>query len=267
MICPSCGQQTEEGKFCTNCGAPLPVENNAATQEPVNTDPTLEQESNVGEPSQPLASGQQQNQSQSNDFMETVKRETSQFGAFFVKLLKKPSEGQNVTSSQLISGIITIVIFSLLISLGSYIISSSIGSYFMRVSFVDSFLLPLIQFLVLFGVIAAISFAGVKIGGQSLSFTAVVAKTGAYSVPFLVLTVLGSLLALVGISLSGIFILVGLLGPILVVPTFILLEKPAPAFDRIYLLIGIYFVTLLASGYLLVNISSVLFGGMLSSFL
>jgi hypothetical protein len=265
MICPSCGQQTEEGKFCTNCGAPLPVENNAATQEPVNTDPTLEQESNVGEPSQPLASGQQQNQSQSNDFMETVKRETSQFGAFFVKLLKKPSEGQNVTSSQLISGIITIVIFSLLISLGTYIISSSIGSYFMQVSFVDSFLLPLIQFLVLFGIIAAISFAGVKLGGQSLSFTDVVAKTGAYSVPFLVLTVLGSLLALVELPLSGTIILIGLIGPVLLVPTLILLERPAPAFDRIYLLIGIYFVTLLASGYLLANVVDALLGGMMGS--
>ncbi|WP_042220426.1 zinc ribbon domain-containing protein [Oceanobacillus manasiensis] len=265
MICPNCGQQTEEGKFCTNCGAPLPVENNAATQEPVNTDPTIEQESNVGEPSQPLSSGQQQNQSQPNDVMETVKRESSQFGSFFVKLLKNPSEGKNIASSHLIPGIITIVIFSLLISLGTYIITSSIGSYFMEVSFVDSFLIPLIQFLILFGIIAAISFAGVKIGGQSLSFTDVVAKTGAYSVPFLVLTVLGSLLALVELPLSGTIILIGLIGPILLVPTLILLERPAPAFDRIYLLIGIYFVTLLASGYLLANIVDVFLGGMMSS--
>ncbi|MFD2627237.1 zinc ribbon domain-containing protein [Oceanobacillus kapialis] len=268
MICPNCGQETEEGKFCTNCGAPLPVEDKAATQEGLYTDQTIPSEQphqHVESGSTPTG-GQPQQQQPSNDFMETVKKESSQFGSFFLKLLKKPSEGQTVTSSQLIPGIITIVVFSLLISLGTYIISSSIASFYMQVSFVDGFLLPLIQFLILYGIITALAFAGVKIGGQNLSFTDVVAKTGAYSVPFLVLIVVGSLLALLNITLlSGTIIMIGLLGPILLVPTFILLERPAPAFDRIYLLIGIYFISLIVSGYLLGSITSGLVGSMMGN--
>ena len=43
MICQNCKQETEEGKFCTNCGAELIVDDRAATLE-ANAEETVESE-------------------------------------------------------------------------------------------------------------------------------------------------------------------------------------------------------------------------------
>ncbi|QGS68025.1 hypothetical protein CV093_03045 [Oceanobacillus sp. 143] len=206
MLCPSCKQETEPGKFCTVCGASLVIEETAATAD--------SQTANVvSQPEQPKKS----NQSQTNEFTEKVAAEAKTFWSFVLNILKKPSSAQNITANQWISGLITLIIFSLLIALGSFIAANS---YFSS-SFWNSFIQPFIQFIVLFAAIAAITFAGAKITAQPLSFQDIVAKFGAYSIPFLGLVIIGAILAMLNIPFSGTLITLSLIGPILIVPTFI----------------------------------------------
>lgn len=297
MICPNCGQETEPGKLCTNCGAPLPEEEVAtATTQHANTAPntadvqTQAPASGTAENEQPLNSvqnnvpnqaqdytpdqaaatqDQSQNQpqepAQPNEFVETLKRESANFGQFFLKMLKGPDEAKKINHTNMIPAIITMVIFSLFIALGSYLVSKQIGSMslFSEVSFVDSFLIPLIQFIILFAVMIALVFGGAKMAAQSLTFKDAIGKFGAYTVPFLVLAIVGSLLTLIGLSVAGGLVVIGLLGPILIVPTFILLEKPTNGFDRIYVLMGIFIVALFVSGFLIQSVLSAFTGSMM----
>lgn len=283
MICPHCGQETESGKLCTNCGAPLreeastTIEPNAipdtpdvqtptpVTAEKVESEQTTESAQEQVQEEQASTQEQDQNQepAQPNEFVETLKRESANFGNFFWNMLKGPDEAKKINHTSMTPAIITMVIFSLLVALGSYLTARQLGSFMMEASFVDSFLIPLIQFIILFAVIIALIFAGAKIAAQSLSFTDVIAKVGAYTVLFLVLTIVGSLLTLIGLSVAGVLVILGLLGPIIIVPTLVLLEQPANGFDRIYVLLGIYVVSLLISGFLVQSIMTTFLGGMM----
>lgn len=260
MICPNCEQQTEPGKFCTNCGAQLSGEEAAAASDPMN---------NVGQGASPPieSSHEEAKGGEGNDTVDKLKKEVSDFGGFFLKLLKEPSAAQKTNSTSLIPGIITMVIFSLFIALGTYLVARQISSIFMEISFVDSFLLPLGQFLVLFGVLAALTFAGAKLAAQTLSFTGALAKFGAYSVPFLVLAVLGFLLSLISIPFSGTIIVLSLIGPILLIPVFIIMEQPANGFDRIFIILGVCLVSLVVASFLIQNVLGMFMGGMMDSIL
>lgn len=259
MHCPNCGQETDEGRFCTNCGAQLPNEEYAAAADPmINIKP------------QPQQTGQVQ---QSNEAIEKLKTAGSNFGHFFTTLLKSPSEARKANSNDLISGVTTIVIFSLLIALGYYLSLRSLSTGFFggpSMSFFDSFVLPLIEFIILFGIVAALTFAGAKFSVEAFSFTDVLAKYGGYLVPFLLLYAVGFLLALIGLaSLSALIILISLLGPLLIVPTLILHEQPAKGFDRIYVLLAIYIIALLVFGFFIRTFAESImsgFGGMFSGF-
>ena len=293
MICPNCGQETDPEKLCTSCGAPLPEDESRAV-DPNTADVQMQasvtagnaeseqfvnaaqntgevQREDVQNHTSELASTQENTQDQTqesakpNEFVETLKRESSHFGHFFWDMLKGPDEAKKTNHTSMTPAIITMVIFSILIALGSYLIANQIVSIWGGVSFVDSFLIPFIQFIILFAVVIALVFGGAKMAAQSLSFTDVIAKVGAYTVPFLVLTIVGSLLTLIGLSVAGVLVILGLLGPILIIPTLILLEQPANGFDRIYVLIGIYVVSLLISGMLVQSILSTFLGGITDS--
>jgi hypothetical protein len=157
------------------------------------------------------------------------------------------------------------VIFSLLIALGTYLVARSLGSFFVEISFVDSFILPLIQFLILFTVISGLTFGGAKLTGYSLSFTDVLAKVGAYSIPFLTLSVVGALLGSLGLTAAGSLVALGLVGIILMIPTFIILESPANGFDRVYVLLGIYIIAFFVASLLVQDIIGVFMGSMMDS--
>lgn len=252
MICANCNQETEAGEFCANCGAPLPGNESAAASADLtegaspDVTPNADTEKTTKEGTPP------------NESVERLKKEASAFGNFFLTMLKKPSAAQQTNGTKLISGIISIVIFSLLISLGSYLV---VSSSFLGASFLDGFLIPFIQFLVLFAVITALIFGAAKVAGQVYSFTDIVAKLGAYLVPFLVLIVIGTLLTFIQIPFTSSLIILGLLGPILFIPTFILLEQPTKGYDRIYVLLGLYLILLIVSGFLIQRILASFVGG------
>lgn len=235
MQCPTCGQQTAEGKFCTNCGGQLAGHVSYGTATDPNT-PPIQEEHDTQKP---------------NETVERLKTTGSNFGHFLVTLVKNPSEAKKANKSDMSSGIITFALFSLLIALSYHLILRSFTmGFFMEITFFDSFILPFVIFAILFLVIAGLTFSGAKLSVQAVTFQDVLAKYGAYLIPFILLYAAGLLFSLIGLSsLSGLLILISMLGALLIAPTFILFEQPPNGFDRIYVLISLYIIILLLFGF------------------
>lgn len=240
MICPSCKEETESGKFCTNCGASLTNEEVAATSDP---NPNLTSEVVAAEANQPAAV---ENQT-TNEALEKGKQVAGNFGSFFLTLLKNPSHAKKIDGKEWISGTITIALFTLLFAISTFITLNN--SYF-GTTFVEGFLAPFLRLLILFAAVIALIYGGLKLAAHTATITATTAKVGAYLVPFLTIAVLGVLLASIQLPFAGTLVLISLIAPILLIPTFIMLEQPVNGFDSIYVLIGIYIVGMLIAGYL-----------------
>jgi len=194
-----------------------------------------------------------------NEIVDKTKEAASNFGNFFLGHLKEPMTGINATGNHLISSIITLSVFSFLIALNSVILYSKVTS---SGAFVDGFLMPLIGTLVLFAVIAGVTFAGISITHQSGTFVDTLAKIGALAVPFLTLYVLAFLISLMG--LLKVFLIVALtsiLGVAIVIPAIIIMQKASKRFDQVFVLLGITLVNLIVVGFVMSSlIESMIFG-------
>ncbi|WP_010529365.1 zinc ribbon domain-containing protein [Lentibacillus jeotgali] len=260
MQCPSCGQYSEEGKFCTNCGAQL-------VSEQEDTEETIphQEDSNV------IVNNDSEQDSEtsdsSNEFTEKLKSDAINFGHFFITLMKNPSEAKKANHSDTISGIITILIFSLLLSVSYHFVLTAIpAGFFSNVSLFDSFVLPLITFILLQILIAGLTFAGAKLAVQAVTFRGIIAKYGAYLIPFLLLYAAGLIFSFIGLSaLAGILIPVSILGLLLLAPTFILLEQPSEGFDRVYVLLGLYIIVIMAFAFFSQAFLSSILGSMMDT--
>jgi|SRR5690625_1673071 len=148
MFCQHCNKETEEGRFCTNCGKELATDESAATKNP-NIEETTE-------------STEGSSQVQSNEFVDQMKEAGSDFGQFFMALIKKPSEARNVNANQLVSSVIMMAIFSLVISISYYYaLKSNALGFFMEISFFNHLVVPFAIFFILFIIIASITFIGI----------------------------------------------------------------------------------------------------------
>src|SRR5699024_9668445 len=131
MICQNCKQETEEGKFCTNCGAELVVDHSAADHSAATVEASTEPavESDTTETVETTAPVQaEQTVQETNEYAEKLKGIGSDFGQFFITLVKKPTEARNADQNALISSIIVMAIFSILVALERYITISNYSS-------------------------------------------------------------------------------------------------------------------------------------------
>lgn len=233
MICQNCKEETEQGKFCTSCGAAL-TDESAATTEPMESSEIVETEQiqETVEPNEP------------NQFMEQLKDTGANFGKFFLTHITRPSDASKANSANLISGIITMVLFSLIIALNIYIM-------FDFVLFYDSFVVPLLKNVILFGLVATITFAAAKVSIQDVSISDVIAKYGAYLIPFLLLYVVGILFSVVKLGFPFTLVTtISILGSILIIPILILTEKAIKGFDPVYIIIALSLVSYILYSYL-----------------
>ncbi len=237
MQCPNCNQQTEEGKFCTNCGASL--SNETTTQDAATVD---------------TATQAPQTEQQTSDIVEQVKAAGSNFGHFFMTLVKKPSAAVKANGNDVVSGIISVVIFALLLGIGYYILLKNFmeamgelstlggllgsGEETQSVPFTDGFLWPFLKFIILFAIIIGLSYACLKVAKSNYSIQDTIAKYGAYLIPFTLLLVIGFILTLVNLSSIGVVaILVSLVGILMIVPTLVINHESSESIDKLYLVI------------------------------
>ncbi|GAB4075069.1 hypothetical protein GCM10028778_25720 [Barrientosiimonas marina] len=236
MHCPSCGQYVTNGQFCTNCGTSL-------TQPEESTEHVNKAEEYKTSPEEATSSPP----SPSEAFGEKIKRTSGDFGHFLATLIQKPSEARRANQSDMISGIITMVLFALLLAFSYLAVLNTIPTgFYGPMLFIDGFLLPFITILLLEFLIAGLTFAGARLAVQRSTFSVVIAKYGAYLVPFGLLFIISLILFLIGIPIfAGILVLISLLGFLLIAPAFIFMEHAPDGFDRIYVLIGLFIIVML----------------------
>ncbi|MEC5229566.1 zinc ribbon domain-containing protein [Bacillus inaquosorum] len=211
MYCPQCGHQTDGGKFCEKCGSPLPGQ--SVQQQAVQTGAA-------------------------------AKQAAKQFGSFVLAVLKRPyQECKTTGGEQLISAVITMVLFSLLTPLMFYtLFSDGPGS----VSFTAVFLEPTIYFaLFIFGLHALIFFA-LKIAGNQVTFKDSFSRFGAFLIPFTAILILALLLFLLQTDICFTVLAVGLIGAFFAIPPAMLSSYQHSykgKVDIIYSTIVIYLIT------------------------
>ncbi|MBS3681510.1 hypothetical protein KGF86_15010 [Ornithinibacillus massiliensis] len=282
MKCEHCDHESGTGALCVHCGSPLEKNedyNDRLTEElpEEKVDSTSKEETipsqatNLVTPSEGEATGTyhaqeketHQTTENKNDFADQLGSIFTNFGYFFMTLVKKPSMARKANHKDKYSALITLVAIALFISLSTFIPMAiySRNSFFMPApSMFYGFLVPLFLYILLFAGFIGITFAAAKLIKLNLSFLDVLGKYGAYILPYGLLYVSGSILLIVQMPIIPVLLLaIGVVGSIFVVPVLILWEKEGDGFDKIYTLLGLYVSELL----LIVLFSNSLFGSIM----
>ncbi|SHH64295.1 zinc ribbon domain-containing protein [Virgibacillus chiguensis] len=244
MICPNCEHETKEGKYCTNCGAHIYLEEAAVAEE-----------------------GESQSDTTLNngDFSSTVSTVGKHFASFFMHYLKSPHKARFATQQDIIPAIISIVLFALAVTISFYVVvTSQVGNYFLDIGFLDGFIIPFIQYLLLFAFIIILTFISTKLTAQHMTLQETVTKVGIYTIPFILIFLAGILLTWIRIPFFSVLIPISLLGPVIFIPSFILLESKEKeyGYDRVYVLIAFYFISFVVMSFLLQEMIGRLLGGL-----
>lgn len=230
MICPNCrhSQSNENAKFCEDCGTPL-----------LKT---------TGE-------GQQ-----ANAYLENAKQASRMYFKFFASALKSPAAyAKGVGREQFINGIITIVLYSLVVPLIIYFGFHRLAGW-IDYPFLDLVLRPALAFAIMSILTVAYCFLAIKYGKGKGNFQEVAARFGVYLVPFTALLLLALLMAILQVNmLQSLLLMVGLFGAMFAVPAFVissLMPEEGGMFDRLQSTILVYIASSITVGLL----GNVLFG-------
>lgn len=251
MICKSCEKETEKGNFCEHCGASLTDSEQDVREDPVDTGSAEEllqaDEVAATEDMQETSSdAEPETAEKPNEAVEMIKDEGARLGKFLLALIKKPTDAKKMGEDYFISGVTVTVLLALLISLNQFIHAKSLSF------FEAEFFIPLLKYLLVFGLLGIIIFVAAKVGQQELSIKETYAKYGAYLVPFALLFVAGLIFSLIKLwLLYTIATMFSLVGIVLFIPIFILSEQEVKGFDLVYTTITVTLVSFIIFGYLL----------------
>ena len=250
MHCTICDEYIEEGKFCPNCGSALQEEAAAITDQTLSSTPPA-RENNQQEQ---VGTATNQRAYRSTDPKVSFDIITD----YYKKLIKKPHTAIEKTKNDIIPGIISLIIFSLLVGADSYYSMKELSSGFISPSFTSDFLLSFLRFGLILTFVAVITFTALKLTANELPFKDVFAKYTAFLVPFLLLFSAGFILELISLpTIPGSLISISLRAPLLVIPAIIILHSKKKKIDLIYLLVGIYAVAYIVNIYLIEALSSI----------
>jgi len=198
MTCPNCGSINETGNFCTKCGAKIEESTQNQSQEFIEENVILE-------------STTQPKIETTNEYVEKGKVVIKQYVNHFVKALKNPtSYGNEVNSSQMVNGIITMILISLFFALTVYfgvsnfyqafsgslfdeeflgeIFSSANSGIQNEISFSEFFVKPFFYMILFLAVINGSLFGVLNISKVQATFQDVLARSGTFLIiPALVL--------------------------------------------------------------------------------
>ncbi|WP_027085990.1 zinc ribbon domain-containing protein [Cohnella panacarvi] len=259
MQCNSCGQTNPEGsKFCVKCGASIET---AAAAEAGQAFPHL----GAGQ------SGRQDQPSQPNPQLEQIKQVSSQYWKHFVQTLKQPTRiGETTNESNMVNGIITMVLFSLMLPLIVYFtLKNTVGGLgfgFVRITFGDYVLKPLIFLLIVAMMVNSLIFFALKLGNVVVSYREVIGRFGAYLIPSTAIMTFGVLLSLLELNgdLLGWVVLAGIFSWMLAVSATIYSyrNRHKDGLDPFYGILGTFAGSLLLLYLFGDNLLSVFFNGM-----
>lgn len=243
VTCPNCHHQNDGGNFCEKCGTRL------AEGEPVV----------VGG-----ASAASVEATRPNEHLEKAKNVSKLYFGYFVSLLKSPlSKGSRIGEEHFVNGLITIILYSLILPLSMYVALRDYGS-FMDSPFLTIVIKPFLTMGVFVFLMSVFTFCAVKVVGEHVSFKSAVARFGAILVPFIAIFALGLLMSLFGIYEFVFVLALGLFGAIFTVPAIVVMSYTrniTSKFDPLYGIILTYVASfivfaLILKGFILNMIDS-----------
>ncbi|MFC5407223.1 hypothetical protein ACFPOF_31225 [Cohnella soli] len=182
----------QSSKFCVKCGVNLQL---AATSDTVNLGKQPDQYSQQsGGPTR----------EEPNKQLQQAKQISKQYIAYFVQVLKSPTRtGQASDGSHMANGLITIVLFSLILPLIVYFqlrhrLSSFGGFVVNRIDFGSVVIKPFFFMLIILLLVNTVMFFVLKIGNENVNYREVTARFGSFMIPsvaFLLVALLFSLIS------------------------------------------------------------------------
>ena len=226
MKCPSCEHVNDGGNFCENCGARLVTGEVAAA---------LPHASQPGVEGAAVATSTFTAVQQPNAHVENVKNVSKMYFSFFLEVLKKPvAATRNTNREELVNGLISIGIFALIIPLIIYLGLKEAG---VDGEFMSMVIKPTFSYAIFILLIASYSFVAIKLGKVPVKYTDVIARFGSMLIPFLALFLLAFLMSLVDMGLYPVFLGIGFLGSVFIVPPLVIssFKKDEPSgLDALY---------------------------------
>ncbi|WP_147423878.1 zinc ribbon domain-containing protein [Cohnella endophytica] len=229
MQCTQCGQINQSAKFCVKCGANLQA---AATSEGANI--------GFQPPVQPLPAAQPQPQPQQTSYQQSrpnlqkpvahahpnpqlqqAKQVGKQYLDYFLEVLKSPvRKGQNSTDADMVNGLITLILFSLVLPLIAYIKARATFRRFDfggfgfadSVSFSGVVIKPFFFLIIIVLLVNSVMFLVLKLGNVNLSYREVTARFGSFMIPSVASFAVALLFSLIssGSVIMGLLIGIGL---------------------------------------------------------
>ncbi|MCA1055270.1 zinc ribbon domain-containing protein [Rossellomorea aquimaris] len=219
MKCTNCEHLNDGGNFCENCGTRLVRVDSPVKAAAAHPAPAVAQ--SVPPP-------------QPNVHVENVKQASSMYFHYFMKVLKKPvSETTNVRADQLVNGLISIGLFSVIIPLIIYLsLDYKPDGAFFSVLVKPAFFYALFMIL-----IASYSYVAIKLGRVEAKYADVLARFGSMLIPFVGIFVLAFVFSLLDMFLYPILLGVGFMGAVFIIPVLVIssFKKDQPSgLDTLY---------------------------------
>ncbi|MBD8025652.1 hypothetical protein H9636_03185 [Ureibacillus sp. Re31] len=236
--CLSCNNVQETGNFCGKCGGnQFEIIQNDDNASNVSTNSELykaNKESAVTSVNNDQ-NYHSKNPSQPNIQVEKVKEKSRAYFSHFVSYLKKPSLIFSNGQQEFVNSMITIVTFSLILSLSIYLLINNItksifGDYrsmfdtsIVSPPFFSIFFSAFIFCLISIAIVILSLFIILKIFGPEKSVKEIVSYLGVHSIPAAILVIIGLLLVLIKSLVAGyIFLALSFTLIILIIPLYII---------------------------------------------
>ena len=204
MKCTNCEHVNDGGNFCENCGTRLVRNDSSGGTGPEYSTPAAAQ---AVPPPQP------------NVHVENVKQASSMYFQYFMKVLKKPvSETAKARADQLVNGLISIGLFSVIIPLIIYLSLDYKGDgAFFSVLVKPAFFYALFMIL-----IASYSYISIKLGRVGVTYTDVLARFGSMLIPFVGIFMLAFVFSLLDMFLYPLLLGLGFMGAVFIIPPLVI---------------------------------------------
>lgn len=204
LVCQKCNSQQDSGKFCGVCGGTLELGDNVddnKTHEPKENIGTKQQAATVATP-----------QSQTSQSTESFKKGVSEYGNYFLNLLKNPTEALHTNDSQFLHGLISLILFAIASSLSLYFLANSMMKSMMG-GIIETSIPFSVNFRLVFMavILLAIAFTSalimVKATKNQETVKTLLTQFGSLAVPFTAINALALLTGLAGFKVFTMILL------------------------------------------------------------
>ncbi|MCK0470233.1 zinc ribbon domain-containing protein [Halalkalibacter sp. APA_J-10(15)] len=224
---------------CTNCQAPLEAEAKFCTSCGTKT-------SDTGE----IAAASTTTEAAQNAYLEQSKEVGKQYFSFAKSALKHPYQfSAHLGQNNMINGLISMILYSILLPLFLYNVLRKMSMGFMPLSFSDIVFMPAIVSIIMLLILAAIMLGVAKLMKVEVNYKTIIARFGAFmTIPTAILIVANILILVSIITFSVLLVILASLGYFvaIAVTIFSLHRENNGGLDTFY---GI-FLTYVALGFL-----------------